>query len=207
MHADPLNVGERRIGPAAGRGAVLFVPSTAVAKSALPLVVMLHGAGGRAGDVRFTFPEAQRLGAVVLAPESRGNTWDVILGGFGPDVAFINEMLEQTFASVAIDREHVGIGGFSDGASYALTLGLANGNLFTHLLAFSPGFEAAPTREGRPRVFVSHGTRDGVLPIASTSRRIVPKLRRAGYDVRYEEFDGSHTVPPDVASQAFDWFR
>jgi phospholipase/carboxylesterase len=168
---------------------------------------MLHGAGGMAGDVRFTFREAQRTGAVVLAPESRGNTWDVILGAFGPDVAFINEMLEQTFASVSIDREHVAIGGFSDGASYALTLGLANGRLFTHLLAFSPGFEAAPTREGRPRVFVSHGTRDRVLPIASTSRRIVPKLRRAGYDVRYEEFEGPHTVPPEVASQAFDWFR
>jgi phospholipase/carboxylesterase len=30
-------------------------------------------------------------------------------------------------------------------------------------------------------------------------------LRRAGYDVRYREFDGPHTVPADVAREAVDW--
>lgn len=35
--------------------------------------------------------------------------------------------------------------GFSDGASYALSLGLPNGNLFSHIVAFSPGFMRAPT--------------------------------------------------------------
>jgi predicted esterase len=31
-------------------------------------------------------------------------------------------------------------------------------------------------------------------------------LERAGYDVTYREFDGPHTVPPDIAREAADWF-
>ncbi len=37
--------------------------------------------------------------------------------------------------------------GFSDGASYALSLGVPNGDLFTHIVAFSPGFMRLPDQE------------------------------------------------------------
>jgi predicted esterase len=170
-------------------------------------MIMLHGAGGDAEGMRFTFAHAERIGAVVLAPESRAQTWDVIMGRFGPDVAFINTALEETFKTVPVDPTHVAVGGFSDGASYALSLGLPNGALFTHVIAFSPGFNAAPSEEGRPRIFISHGTADTVLPIERTSRRIVPQLRDDGYDVTYKEFEGPHTVPAKIAEQAFEWFR
>jgi phospholipase/carboxylesterase len=83
---------------------------------------------------------------------------------------------------------------------------LVNGDLFTHILAFSPGFVAPGGTTGEPRIFVSHGTRDEVLPIAYCSRRIVPDLRRAGYAVRYDEFEGPHTVPPTIAAEGLDWF-
>jgi predicted esterase len=45
-----------------------------------------------------------------------------------------------------------------------------------------------------------------VLPIDRCSRRIVPTLRRAGYDVTQREFDGGHAVPPEVVHDAADWF-
>ena len=44
------------------------------------------------------------------------------------------------------------------------------------------------------------------VQVVRTSRRIVPGLKRAGYAVEYQEFDGGHTVPPDIARQAVDWF-
>ena len=97
------------------------------------------------------------------------------------------------------------VGGYSDGGSYALSLGLTNGDLFPHVLAFSPGFLMPAGRTGSPRVFVSHGTGDGWLPIGRTSRRIVPQLERAGYAVRYREFEGGHVVPPAVAAEAARW--
>ncbi len=77
------------------------------------------------------------------------------------------------------------MGGFADGASYALSLGITNGDLFTHVLAVAPAFMAPAAQRGSPRVFIAHGTEDGALPIKASSRRIVPPLRRALYDVRY----------------------
>ena len=123
---------------------------------------------------------------------SRGPTWDLIpnRGRYGPDVAAIDRALGQAFSRCAVDPERVGVGCHSDGASFALSLVLANGDLFSHVLAFSPGFLAPTGQRGSPRIFVSHGTRDGWLPIDSCSHRIVPRLERAGYEVRYREFDG-----------------
>jgi phospholipase/carboxylesterase len=198
--------GEHRLDLDGGRDGVLHVPRGVQPGSPVPLAVMLHGAGGAGDAMRFTFALADECGVPVLAPDSRGRTWDVILGGFGPDVEFINAALAYAFERMAVDPARIGIGGFSDGASYALSLGMANGDLFTHVLAFSPGFIAPAGQRGKPRVFISHGTRDEVLPIDRTSRSIVPDLERRGYDVTYREYNGPHTVPADLAREAFGWF-
>lgn len=202
----PIGPGEHRLDLDRGRDGVLYVPRNLPAGLPVPLIVMLHGAGGTAGAMRFTFALADEFGVPVLAPDSRERTWDAILGGFGADVEFINSALQYTFERIAVDPARIGIGGFSDGASYALTLGVANGDLFTHIIAFSPGFIARAVPHGKPRIFISHGTGDGVLPVGRTSRTIVPDLERRGYDVRYREFNGPHTVPPDLAREAFGWF-
>ncbi|WP_205754636.1 alpha/beta hydrolase [Pseudarthrobacter sp. NamB4] len=141
----------------------------------------------------------------MAAPSSRGSTWDGIRGAFGPDVDVINRALERIFQLVSVDLNRVAIGGFSDGASYALGLGLANGNLFSDVVAFSPGFIPLAPKAGKPRVFVSHGDGDSVLPIDRTSRRLVPSLVRDGYEVTYREFAGPHTVPGPVVQEAVAW--
>ena len=118
---------------------------------------------------------------------------------------FIDRALARVFRSCAIDPARIAVEGFSDGASYALALGLANGDLFRRIVAFSPGFLVLSDAAGKPGVFVSHGTRDDVLDIDRSSRVIVPRLRRAGYEVQYKEFDGGHRVPPEIAMEAADW--
>ena len=195
--------GLQPLGLGGDRDGLLYVPPRADDGAALPLVVMLHGAGGRARDGLAPFiGAADEAGVILLAPESRGRTWDVILGGYGPDVAFIDRALEQTFDRCSVDAAHVAVEGFSDGASYALGLGLGNGDLFRRIVAFSPGYAPNARAEGRPSVFISHGTGDDVLPIDRCSRRIVPSLQRRGYDVRYREFEGGHEVPADIAADA-----
>jgi predicted esterase len=170
------------------------------------LVLLLHGAGGsprQALDLLLPVADEQRL--LLVAPKSTASTWDLILDGFGPDVRRIDRVLERVFDSYPVSR--LTVGGFSDGASYALSLGLTNGDLFATVIAFSPGFAAPLVTHGRPRVFVSHGTGDRVLPIDRCSRRVVPRLETLGYPVTYREFDGNHEVPLAVVQQATGWLR
>jgi predicted esterase len=196
----PLGLGGRRDG-------LVYVPQTYDPGVPAPLAVMFHGGGaGARGGLKPFLNAADRRGTILVAPDSRGRTWDVLMGGFGPDVDFIGRALEQTFSNYAIDRERIAAEGFSDGASYALSIGLTNGDLFHDIIAFSPGFAAPARRKGSPAIFISHGTRDGVLPITSTSRKIVPRLRTAGYDVTYEEFDGGHAAPDSIATRALRWW-
>jgi predicted esterase len=203
--AATLSPGEHALGLGTDRDGVLYVPRRQPAAPA-PLAVLLHGAGGHARGLPFARPLADELGIVLLIPESRGVTWDGIRGSLGPDVAFIDAALAYTFARCSVDPRRVAVGGFSDGASYALSLGLINGDLFGRVLAFSPGFILPGERRGRPGIFISHGTRDQILPIDRTSRALVPELQRAGYDVIYREFDGPHRVPPEIARAGFEWF-
>jgi phospholipase/carboxylesterase len=169
-------------------------------------VLSLHGAGGSGRrSLRRLRPLADGLGLLVLSPDSRESTWDVVRTGFGPDVEFVHRALDLVFARYAVDPARIAAEGFSDGASYALSLGLLNGDLFSHVIAFSPGFMLADHRRGRPRCFLSHGLHDPVLPIDPCSRRIVRELRDDRYDVRYTEFDGGHAVPPEIARAAVDW--
>lgn len=185
----------------------LFVPESYDERRPSPLIVALHGAGGNpASMVQLLRPHADRAGAIVLAPKSAGRSWDLIQRRLGPDVERIEEALNDVFSRYAVDAKHVAVSGFSDGASYALSIGLANGELFTHILAFSPGFVRAPAQHGRPHIYVSHGTRDGVLPVDACSRVLVPRLQAGGYRVMYREFDGAHAVPMEIATEAFDWF-
>jgi predicted esterase len=48
---------------------------------------------------------------------------------------------------------------------------------------------------------------DRVLPVERCSRRVVPALRAAGYNVTYEEFAGGHEVPAGTVSTALDWLE
>lgn len=200
---------EEPLGLGGDRDGLLYVPDTA--EPGAPVLVFLHGAmGSGRAHVRAVLGAADRYGVVVVAPDSRDPvTWDLIAGGrIGPDVAFLDRVLEGLADRLDLDLDtaRLALGGVSDGASYALTVGLSNGDVFTTVLAHSPGFLAVPRPAGRPRVFVSHGTADPVLPIDPCSRTFVPALRDAGHEVRFDEFDGGHTVPPAVADHAVDWW-
>lgn len=202
------NAGLHELSPRAGGAGLLHLPAGYSPARPPGLVVLLHGAGSDArSGLALMRDLADETGLMLLAPQSRGRTWDVVLDRFGPDVASLDVLLEHVFARFAVDAERVALGGFSDGASYALSLGPANGDLFTHLIAFSPGFMVPGAERGRPSIYVSHGVEDQVLPIDRCSRIIVPDLRREGYEVEYREFDGGHSVPAAIARAAVDWLK
>ncbi len=188
-------------GPSKG-DAILQLPKLENRAASLPLLVMLHGATQNAEDMFWYLGSAHEEARVaVLAPNSSDTTWDAIGGSFGGDVTYLNRVLEATFKLASIDPAHVAIGGFSDGASYALSLGLINGDFFKSVVAFSPGFVIDGPPQSKPRIFISHGTNDHILPIDRCGRRIASSMKARGYDVTFREFDGDHEIPADVARE------
>ncbi|TKD06409.1 alpha/beta hydrolase [Polyangium fumosum] len=201
---DEAQRGDRPLGLGDKRDGILFLPSSYDPARPAPLMLCLHGAGGEARHrIDPIRPEAERDGVILVAPDSMGSTWDLLRGGYGPDVARIDRALTAAFHCLAVDPTRIAIEGFSDGASYALSLGLTNGDLFRFVFAFSPGFMRPLTQVGTPEVFISHGVKDPVLPIRC-SRTLVPTLESAGYTVTYREFDGGHSVPQGMLREAMD---
>jgi predicted esterase len=204
----PAPIGRLKLDIGSKRDSYAYVPKQYRPEHPAPLVLLLHGAGGQAHHGLDLLQHlADDNGLILIAPASTTSTWDVIASHtYGPDIALLDEALAQVFRHYAVDPLHLAIGGFSDGASYALSVGLANGNLFTHVIAFSPGYIGPVSPQGQPKIFISHGTHDDVLPIDLCSRRIVPQLRRMEYAVMYDEFEGGHTVPNEITYFAVDWF-
>lgn len=201
-------VGRSSLGFGGGRDGILYVPSSYSPSAPAPLVLMLHGAGQDAEvGIRPFLSLADAAGTILLAPDSRGKTWDFLYGPYGADVAFIDRALAHVFERCAVDPARLTIEGFSDGASYALSLGLTNGDFFSRIVAFSPCILAPAARIGRPRIFISHGTADQILPFERCGRRLAEGLTAAGYAVDFRPFDGPHRVPPEIARVALDWTK
>lgn len=203
----PLPPGRHRLGIDDERDAVLFVPAGLEARMPVPLFVMFHGAGGYPGKVLpFIEEHAEHRKFLVLAPYSLYPTWDIVIGGSGPDLERLHRALTAVTSRYRVDRDHLAFAGFSDGASYALSIGITNGDIASHVIAFSGGFMSIFTQNGSPRVFIAHGLIDEQLPIATSGRANAAALTSAGYEVQYVEFNGLHAIQPVIVGVAIEFF-
>lgn len=200
--------GLHQLGLSQARDGLIYVPPTYSESQPSPLLVLLHGASqSSALWARAALPDLLDKDRIVaIIPDSRFQTWDMIYDDYGPDVIFIDKALALAFRKCNIDPTKIALGGFSDGATYALSLGITNADLFSTILAFSPGNVRPAIKRGKPRIFIAHGRQDQILPIDATSREIVAALREKNYPLRYEEFEGPHTVKLENLKHGIDWF-
>lgn len=97
-------------------------------------------------------------GVILVAPDSRGETWDAVMRVFGPDVAYIDEALKKVFAQYNIDSSHMCLAGFSDGGTYVYSLGGVHTFKSTESRAFillSLFLDKSPSYLIYPLVFVT----------------------------------------------------
>ena len=199
----PLPSGRHNLGLFAERDAVLVVPEGLDPRRPCRLVVLFHGGGGSADRIRPMLEDhAHRERFLLLIPQSLYPTWDIVIGGHGPDRERVAVALAAVADRFLLDPEHLCFAGHSDGGSYTLSLGLANGDVARHLIVSSAGFLSVHLQVGAPRIFLSHGVQDEQIPIERSARVHVPALRQAGYDVTYIEYDGPHAHQPAVMAQA-----
>ena len=188
------------------RDGLYYIPKDYTPGVRAPLWVVLHGAGGTAQSTQYMFALADEFGVILIAPDSRDErTWDGVLRNWGPDVDYIAGAVGQISRLCSVDRTRMTVAGFSDGASYSLSLGISYGDQFTRIISMSPGVMQPMAARGKPKIFISHGIADQVMPIDETSRRFVPRLKSLGYDVTYREYEGTHRPSAPIVREAFQW--
>lgn len=207
MAAAGCTMKPRRLNLDSGRDAWLYVPAAADGRRAAPLIVAFHGAGGSGQRFVHRFIDtADQSGTIVLAPDSRRDTWDFRERG-AEDSSFVQRALREILGKHRVDPAHLAAAGYSDGATYALTFGLTNGALVSHVIAFSAGgLVVQSASPEKPKVFLSHGTDDDILPIERCGRPIAAALRQRGYAVTWREFSGTHALPDSIVREAMTWF-
>lgn len=205
--AEPLPAGRHALSFDAGREAVLVVPDGLDTGGPVPLLVMFHGAGGEANRVLpHLVPHARKRKFLLLAPQSMFVTWDIVVGGHGPDLQRLDAALSTVARHFRLDPARLAFAGFSDGGSYALSTGVTNGDVASHVIGLSAGFMNTFTQAGTPRVFLAHGRADRQLPIETSARPHAKRLLDSGHDLTLQPFDGDHVIVPWVVARAVDFF-
>jgi polyhydroxybutyrate depolymerase len=168
--------GTSQIGLTSGgaeRTATVHVPPAAAGQR-LPVVIGLHGAGGKFFESYSGFSvlaDAEDFIAVYPNPidEFKGNTfWDISssLPGGGPDVQFLGNLLDYLESNLCVDASRVYAVGVSNGGGLAARAACELSTRFAAIASIAGGYKSLPPcRPANPvSVIEVHGTSDTVVP-------------------------------------------
>ena len=212
-----------------GQRAALFTPDEVDPERSYPLLTVLHGAGRQDEMlIKGWKAEAEQRQAFVLIPRSFYMTWDLIAMGMQgargpspegdepasdrPDLDFLEYAYDLIYRRYPIDPSRQALVGYSDGASYAVSVGLTNPDLFRAVMAWAAGFaalEESVLEPGtpRPHVFVEYGTHDELFPYERVALGMKQQLEELGCDLVFQTDEGGrHWPSPTFQEEALDWF-
>lgn len=186
--------------------------------------MLVHGRGADEHDLapllQALDPDGDLLGVLPRGPLALppgGRHWYVLREVGSPDretfletFALLSEWLDGVLAENEVPPERLVLGGFSQGAVMAYSLGLAAGRPRpAAILAFSgfiprvDGFELdLDGRAGLP-LSISHGSLDPIISV-EFAREARARLEAAGVAVSYREDPVPHTISPGALAQAKD---
>jgi phospholipase/carboxylesterase len=112
----------------------------------------------------------------------------------------------------SLPHDRIVLGGFSQGAVMALSVGLGPGRprpaaiaAFSGFVPVVEGWELDATRPFPP-IALAHGTFDPVIPI-EFGREACDLLVASGAEVRYRESPLQHAIDPDFVAELVPWLE
>ena len=204
--------GEVRVESGESR-AILLTPDRIDPERQYPLVTVLHGAGRREEKLAQAYRgEPGARDALFLIPRSHHRTWDLIAADDRPDLDFLEWAYDLVYRRYPIDPDRQGLIGYSDGASYALSVGLSNPGIFRAVMGWAAGFfvlddAGIAERDPKPAVLLEYGTHDQLFPFERVAIPMRERLERMGYAVHFRVDEGGRHWPSgDFQPEALDWF-
>jgi polyhydroxybutyrate depolymerase len=176
------------------------VPAKSDVRSALPLVIVLHGGSGSGAGIRTVTKfdaVADANGFVVAYPDGYSNSWNDGRGTTDAedagvdDVAFVSALIDDVAARTPIDTRRVYVTGISNGGMMSIRLAC---QLSGRIAA------AAPVAANMPDLLVAACAPTRAVPMMFVHGDLDPLLPRAGGVVPFG--DGS-SVLSTTASVAF----
>ena len=175
-----------------------------------PLVLCLHGAGGRGDDNKsrgteaFTVlssPDVQKAyPAFLLTPQcpkdgrwankTPEGTFSILKAPMGREMKLVLEILDSVQNEFSIDPARLYVTGQSMGGFGTWDIVLRNPDRFAAAVPVCGGGDSSQAkRVADLPIWVFHGGKDNVVP-TEYSRDIVAALRKLGSKVKYTEFPG-----------------
>lgn len=193
--------------------AVLLTPSEIDPNRRYPLFTVFHGAGRQdAMLVKACRGEPDRRNAFFLVPRSVEPTWDLIVRGPRSDLDFLEYAYDLIARRYPIDPGRRVLIGYSDGASYALSLALSNPRVFEAALCWAAGFvvldrENVAEGDPKPRIYLEYGTHDELFAFDQVALPMKQNLEQAGYSVEFSVDEGGRHWPSgSFQGEALDWY-
>lgn len=189
-------------------------------KKKLPLLVLLHGEAENASNIFDIWKTvAQKYNLVIAAPQGQyligeGHyQWGSRLEAQEATLKAIDQAKEKYL----IDQEKIYLMGFSQGASYGLTIGLSNPERFAGVIAISPRYlhrlvdkslEKAKTRS--TAVYIANGENEDAHLLAN-NRLAKDLLTKAGLKTELKLYRNTgHAFPGNLVEEmekAFLWIE
>ncbi len=179
------------------------------------IFVLLHGWGATYHDLTALIPMLHLPSCLFLFPNAPyphhqvpgGRAWYALENnneGISASLDQLYRWLLSLEDNTNIPLNKTFLGGFSQGGAMSLDIGLQLPVAGVISLSGYLHFEPTADRNPFPPTFISHGTQDAVVSIAS-ARMGREKLTEVGVNVEYHEFDIGHEIIPAQAHLVHDF--
>ncbi len=176
---------------------VLRVPDKYTGEEPCPFVILLHGAGDSADNFLRAVGSSIRhdeADLIMVAPENATMPKPGII-----------ELIKKYIKDFNVDKKRIYMFGFSMGGWHTSTVAPRLPKVFAaFVIAGAGNKQGAPkAQKGYPSAGILIGKSD---PNYKHSVSAYEQYKRNGWDAKFWEFDGGHTLPgPKLMNEVFDW--